>query len=191
MARDVERITGGRYRRLKVDESTLSFTLFSPELNEWVDVRRLSQGTLDQLYLCARLGIVHQVTQDANPPLVLDDPFVTFDDDRARRSLELLREVARESQVILLSASDRFDAQADHVVVLPAPTARDEPEPMAADSSAEPISMWPAADMPPAAKGEGRRAGNGNGRTHQPAAAAAASTAADGPEPAPLWPEER
>ncbi len=189
MARDVERITGGRYRRLKVDEATLSFTLFSPELNEWVDVRRLSQGTLDQLYLCARLGIVHQVTQDADPPLVLDDPFVTFDDDRARRSLELLREVARESQVILLTASDRFDAQADHVVVLPAPVGRDEADQMAADVSAEAISMWPATDVPPPAKGESRRS-NGNGRGQQPAAAAASATA-DGPEPAPLWPEER
>ena len=32
MARDVERITGGRYRRLKVDEATLTFTVFSPEI---------------------------------------------------------------------------------------------------------------------------------------------------------------
>ena len=192
MARDVERVTGGRYRRLKVDETTLSFTLFSPELNEWVDVRRLSQGTLDQLYLCARLGIVHQVTQDANPPLVLDDPFVTFDDDRARRSLELLRDVARESQVILLTASDRYDAQADHVVTLPAPVERDDLDPVATDAAAEPIAMWSAADIPPGAKG-GRRVGNGNGagRGQQPAAATAASSTGEGPEPAPLWPEER
>ena len=62
MARDIERITGGRYRRLRVDEQTLTFTVFSPETNDWIDVRRLSQGTLDQLYLCARLGIVRQVT---------------------------------------------------------------------------------------------------------------------------------
>ncbi|MGI8928056.1 MAG: AAA family ATPase, partial [Candidatus Limnocylindrales bacterium] len=30
MARDIERITGGRYRRLRVDEATLTFTVFSP-----------------------------------------------------------------------------------------------------------------------------------------------------------------
>ena len=192
MARDVERVTGGRYRRLKVDEATLSFTLFSPELDEWVDVRRLSQGTLDQLYLCARLGIVHQVTQDADPPLVLDDPFVTFDDDRAHRSLELLRDIARESQVILLTVSDRYDAQADHVVILPAPVERDELDRVATDAGAEPIAMWSAADAPPAAKGDRRVvSGNGAGRGQQPAPAAAASSTAEGLEPAPLWPEER
>ena len=105
MARDVDRITGGRYRRLKVDEATLTFTVYSPELDDWVDVRRLSQGTLDQLYLCARLGIVRQVTAPASPPLVFDDPFVSFDDERALRAVAMLHDMAREYQVLLLTTA--------------------------------------------------------------------------------------
>ena len=105
MSKDVAKITGGRYRRLKVDEVNLAFSVFSPEYGDWVSVQSLSQGTLDQLYLCARLGIVRQVTQPATPPLIFDDPFVTFDDDRARRALELLKEVAREHQVIYLTST--------------------------------------------------------------------------------------
>jgi len=127
MAGDVERITGGRYRQLKVDETNLRFSVFSPELGDWVDAQRsLSQGTLDQLYLCARLGIVRQVTQPAFPPLILDDPFVTFDEERARRALELLRDVAAEHQIIYLTTSDRYDGLADKVVVLPGPDRGDE-----------------------------------------------------------------
>src|SRR5687768_7296824 len=146
MARDIERITGGRYRRLRVDEATLTFSVFSPETNDWLDVRRLSQGTLDQLYLCARLGIVRQVTQPASPPLVFDDPLITFDDQRARRALTLLKDIAREHQVIYLTTSDRYDSLADKVVELPAPTERDEPEPVAPTvGPAETLSVWSSA----------------------------------------------
>jgi DNA repair exonuclease SbcCD ATPase subunit len=148
MARDVERITGGRYRRLRVDEQTLTFTVYSPELDNWIDVRRLSQGTLDQLYLCARLGIVRQVTEPGTPPLIFDDPFGTFDPDRAERALKMLKELASEFQVIFMTASDRYDAVADNIVALPAPQERDDPEPVVASSTGEAMSMWSTATLP-------------------------------------------
>ena len=129
MSKDVAKITGGRYRRLQVDEVNLAFKVFSPEFGDWVSVQTLSQGTLDQLYLCARLGIVHQVTQPATPPLIFDDPFVTFDDDRARRAFEMLRDVSKEHQVIYLTSTDRYDSLADNVISLPAPDALDTPPP--------------------------------------------------------------
>ncbi len=156
MARDVERVTGGRYRRLKVDETTLTFTVHSPELGNWVDVRQLSQGTLDQLYLCARLGIVRQVTAPSSPPLVFDDPFVTFDHDRALRAVALLHDIAREHQVVLFTTSDRFDSEADKVLELPAPTERDEPErdepePRGKSQAAETLSVWSSAPVARAA----------------------------------------
>jgi uncharacterized protein YhaN len=68
---------------------------------------------------------VRLVTGDRRPPLILDDPFVTLDDERAPRALELLREVAADFQVIYLTTSDRYDALADKVVVLAGPTATD------------------------------------------------------------------
>jgi uncharacterized protein YhaN len=67
------------------------------------------------------LGLVRQVTQDRRPPLVFDDPFVTFDDDRARRAVGLLRSLASDHQVIYLTCSDRYDSVADAVIALPAP----------------------------------------------------------------------
>ena len=126
MVADVERITNGRYRRIRVDDRTLDIRVFSPEKNDWVEVSHLSQGTVDQIYLAARLGLVRLVTGDRRPPLVFDDPFVTFDDARAVRALDLLHELARDFQVIYLTCSDRYDAAADAVVVLPGPTAADE-----------------------------------------------------------------
>ena len=125
MATDVARITGGRYRRIRVDENELTFSVWSMERSDWVDVRDLSQGTLDQFYLAARLGLVRQVTRDRRPPMIFDDPFLTFDDGRAREALQLMRETATDLQVIYLTTSDRYDAVADSVIVLEAPTVLD------------------------------------------------------------------
>jgi DNA repair exonuclease SbcCD ATPase subunit len=136
MVADLERVTGGRYRRVKVDDKTLDISVFAPEKGDWVPVTTLSQGTLDLVYLAARLGLVRLVTGDRRPPLIFDDPFVTLDDARAARALELLREIAADFQVIYLTTSDRYDAAADAVVELPGPTAVDklqEPLPAAAD----------------------------------------------------------
>jgi len=125
MVKDVARVTDGRYRRVRVDDANLGIDVFSPEKAGWVPVTDLSQGTLDVVYLAARLGLVRLVTGDRRPPLVLDDPFVTLDDVRASRALELLREVASDFQVIYLTTSDRYDALADRVVQLPGPSATD------------------------------------------------------------------
>jgi energy-coupling factor transporter ATP-binding protein EcfA2 len=72
---------------------------------------------------------VRLVTGDRRPPLVFDDPFVTLDDDRATRALDLLRAVAADFQVIYLTTSDRYDSAADSVVELPGPTALDDGPP--------------------------------------------------------------
>jgi uncharacterized protein YhaN len=126
MVGDIDRVTGGRYRRVAVDDKTLDLRLFAPEKGDWVDVVSLSQGTLDLVYLAARLGLVRLVTGDRRPPLIFDDPFVTLDDDRATRALDLLREISRDFQVIYLTTSDRYHAAADSVVALAGPTELDD-----------------------------------------------------------------
>jgi uncharacterized protein YhaN len=125
MVGDLERVTAGRYRHVRIDDRTLDISVLAPEKGDWVEVSALSQGTLDLVYLAARLGLVRLVTGDRRPPLVFVDPFVTLDDVRATRALELLREIATDFQVIYLTTSDRYDAAADTVVELPAPTAVD------------------------------------------------------------------
>ncbi len=125
MRGDLERLTGGRYRRVRVDDASLEISVFAPERGDWARLEELSQGTLDLGYLAARLGLVRLVTQDRRPPLIFDDPFVTFDDERASRAIDLLRELAGDFQVIYLTTSSRYDAAADRVVELPGPTAAD------------------------------------------------------------------
>jgi DNA repair exonuclease SbcCD ATPase subunit len=137
MVGDIDRVTGGRYRRVAVDDKTLDLRLFAPEKGDWVDVVSLSQGTLDLVYLAARLGLVRLVTGDRRPPLIFDDPFVTLDDARATRALDLLREISSDFQVIYLTTSDRYHAAADSVVALAGPTELD-------DGTQEPVTAGTA-----------------------------------------------
>ena len=132
MVGDLEQVTAGRYRRVRVDDTNLGIEVFAPERGDWVSVESLSQGTLDLVYLAARIGLVRLVTGDRRPPLILDDPFVTLDDARATRALELLKRISADFQVIYLTTSDRYDAAADAVQILEAPTAVDA-EPAAVD----------------------------------------------------------
>jgi uncharacterized protein YhaN len=123
MGPTISAITDGRYDEIEVDEKNLDFKVRVPETGELVDVQRLSQGTADQLFLAARLGLVQLVTMDRRPPLILDDPFVTFDVHRGERALRLVKRFAAEQgfQVLYLTCSERFDDLADALVVLPAP----------------------------------------------------------------------
>ena len=123
MVVDLERVTAGRYRRVRVDDENLGVRVYAPERGDWVDVSALSQGTLDTVYLAARIGLVRLVTGDRRPPLVMDDPFVTLDDERAKRALELLKDISTDFQVIYLTTSDRYDEAADKVQVLQPATA--------------------------------------------------------------------
>ncbi|HYN70116.1 MAG TPA: hypothetical protein VEX41_07895, partial [Candidatus Eisenbacteria bacterium] len=158
MVQDVAQVTGGRYRRVQVNDEDLGIRVFAPERGDWVDVSELSQGTLDIVYLAARIGLVRLVTGLKRPPLVLDDPFVTLDDGRATRALELLRAISADFQVIYLTTSKRYDPAAERVVVLDSPTGLtpDAPDGPAGDSEDPAAARAPGPADTPALKGPKR-----------------------------------
>ncbi len=68
------------------------------------EAEELSRGTRDLLYLCLRLALADEITeQGQSVPLILDDPLVNMDDTRLRAGLELLAELAGERQVLLMT----------------------------------------------------------------------------------------
>ena len=176
VARDIARLTGGRYRKVEIDDRTLDIAVWAPERGDWVAATDLSKGTIDQIYLAARIGLVRLVTQGKRPPLILDDPFVTFDDQRAARAALLLRELSSDFQVIYMACSNRYDGLADAVVELAGPTdtdatatARAAAAGASAETSAEseaPPEAAPEATEAetPAAPGPNRRRSKGPNR---------------------------
>jgi hypothetical protein len=78
--------------------------------------QQLSAGTRDQLYLAVRLAVSEFLSRGQTTlPILLDDVFVTSDDERARAGMRLLIEsFAAQHQVILMTCHRRrFEALAE------------------------------------------------------------------------------
>ncbi len=117
----VSEMTNGRYSDVQVDEEDLSMSVRSDEKGDWVSVDTdLSRATRDQFYLSARFGLIGQLCGEAKPPLLLDDPFVTFDADRLERTMALLKKMAAERQILLFTCHDEYGRFADHTLDLSA-----------------------------------------------------------------------
>ena len=105
-------LTLGSFSRLLVDADSHD----SPRLmsirtdgNKPVEVPGLSEGTRDQLYLALRLAALdQQASQGSRMPLIADDLFINFDDRRTEAGLQVLGEVSRRMQVILLTHHDHL-----------------------------------------------------------------------------------
>lgn len=70
---------------------------------------QLSSGTLDQLYLAVRLAISDTIGSVEKMPILLDDTFVNFDRDRLKAAIEVIQEITKKRQVIMLTHEDRFN----------------------------------------------------------------------------------
>ncbi len=67
-------------------------------------VDELSDGARDQLYLALRLAFIENHLRDVGPvPVVFDDIFVNFDDNRTAAGLRALGELAAHTQVIVFT----------------------------------------------------------------------------------------
>lgn len=100
------RLTLGRYTRLRAEYDGDGASIRCLRGDESLQVRDkvMSDGTLDQLYLSLRLASIEQHLALQEPmPLVLDDIFIHFDDERAKAGLEVLAEVSTKTQVLLLT----------------------------------------------------------------------------------------
>ena len=100
---DLPALTAGRYRAARVNEE-LELTLEAPEkTGSLVPAEQLSRGTQDQIYLIERLAIMRVLSGAAaeSAPLLLDDAFAHFDDQRLAAGLDLLGREAEHRQVVL------------------------------------------------------------------------------------------
>lgn len=104
MSRVVSEITEGRYRDIKVNPA-MALTIYDSHNNRTVPAKSLSAGTIDTLYFGLRLGISEVLTEGRKLPLILDDPFVQYDDKRVEQVMKLLANQGR--QVLLFTCHQR------------------------------------------------------------------------------------
>lgn len=102
----VSRLTEGRYQEVKVDEKAGLRVLTADD--RLVDAHSLSSGTIDQFYFGLRFAVIDLLTRgEEKVPLILDDPFVQYDEARLAASMRFLAEQSRHYQIILCTCHDR------------------------------------------------------------------------------------
>jgi len=110
MSKILSKITAGKYKKVIVDKN-LGVSVFSSEKGEFINIDdkidQLSKGTVDQVYLAARLAILGLIAIEEKPPLILDDTFVSFDDmGRKERAFKILESIAKDYQVLYFTCHD-------------------------------------------------------------------------------------
>lgn len=97
----LEQITNGRYTRLLADEQ-LNMTLL--EDGRRIPVDRVSAGTIEQIYFALRMAAADMLYEEALP-VIFDDAFAFYDENRLKSTLKWLSEQQR--QVIIFTCQKR------------------------------------------------------------------------------------
>lgn len=100
------KITGDKYHEVKVSEE-YSLTLRDKEMDTLFNGDFLSSGTFDQAYLALRLAMIMLIFPDKELPIILDDAFVQYDDERLKNTLSVLEEISKKKQVIIFTCQRR------------------------------------------------------------------------------------
>ena len=110
LCKTMEKISDGKYSFVKVtDDEGLVVEL---ENGQYVSADRLSVGTIDQLYLSLRLSAVGEVSNEVLP-IMLDEAFAYFDNERLRNVLEYLAKEYSDHQILIFTCSNREEAILD------------------------------------------------------------------------------
>jgi len=105
--RMIQGVTAGKYVGL---DAGRDFDIYLNEGNDIVPLYSLSAGTMDQTYLAIRLAAVRAMT-DRNDelPLILDDSFALYDDERLRKAVMFISENYK-GQIVIFTCHNREEA---------------------------------------------------------------------------------
>lgn len=97
-------ITGGIYSSMYIDEN---LDIFMNTKSKMVPMEQVSSGTMDQIYLALRLAAAKLIQgEQENMPLIFDDSFVLYDDERLKSALKWLS-TAYNGQLIIFTCHKR------------------------------------------------------------------------------------
>lgn len=94
-------ITGGKYKKLVTDEK-LHVSLMTDEKR--VEIEQVSRGTVEQVYLALRMAVGELLCEE-EMPVILDDAFAYYDEERMLQTLRWLKE--HKKQVIIFTCQTR------------------------------------------------------------------------------------
>ena len=104
LSNNIARISKGKYTKVGInDENGL---IVENEYGEYIPADLLSTGTIDQLYLSLRLSMIDDLSNE-KMPIILDEAFAYYDDDRLENIIKFLSDNMKEHQVIIFTCTKR------------------------------------------------------------------------------------
>lgn len=94
-----------------IDEATAeftidtSFTIMKTDLGKSRQAEAYSRGTRDMHSLAMRLALIDSLYGTEAPPIILDDPFIAFDDRHVERASAVLKKIAHDKQILYFTCS--------------------------------------------------------------------------------------
>lgn len=104
----ISKITGNRYTEVKIDDQ---LKVMVKSGSSFISMDYLSTGTIEQIYLALRLSIANVLISE-ELPIVIDDIFVTYDEQRLHDTLSCIGEYLNRQIIIFttnLKVQDIFN----------------------------------------------------------------------------------
>ena len=100
----IGQITDMKYSNVTFNEN--DGLIVEIENGSYMPANRLSVGTIDQLYLALRLSMTDELS-DEKVPIMLDETFAYFDDERLANILKFLNKNFKNRQILIFTCSLR------------------------------------------------------------------------------------
>ncbi len=104
LSNTMKKITNGKYENVNInDEDGL---IVEMQDGDYKPADRLSIGTIDQLYLSLRISMIEDLSKE-KMPIILDEAFAYYDDERLENILRYLTENYTDHQIIIFTSTKR------------------------------------------------------------------------------------
>ncbi len=98
----IKEISNGKYEKVFINEQII----VELENGRNVPASSLSIGTIDEIYLALRLSMLDEISKE-KMPVILDETFAYFDEERLKNILLFLQKQSENHQIILFTCTNR------------------------------------------------------------------------------------
>lgn len=100
LSKNIEVFSNEKYKEITITDKIF----VKLDNGENVPIEKLSTGTIEQIYLAFRLSVIEEISKE-KMPIVLDEAFAYYDDERLLQTLKFLDIIS--NQIIILTCTKR------------------------------------------------------------------------------------
>lgn len=104
LSKVMKKISNGKYKNVRIN--TNGEIIVEQANGEYINAENLSIGTIDQLYLSLRIATIKEISKE-NMPIILDEAFAYYDNERLENILKYLSKEYSNKQVIIFTCTNR------------------------------------------------------------------------------------